>query len=409
MSYTPFSLKQSSDSDLTALAANSSNGIWAITGSGSGAARTITGTTNQINVSNGNGVSGNPVLSTPQNIDTSASPQFSQLKLGSSSVRQTVTIGSTTPSSTSTPESIDLGGTYSSSAGANLKIKIFSGSSAADYKGFGVSVNSLDYSVNNSIWKHTFYVGGSILSLIDSNGLFASGTLSVAGSGGLFTASATLHVRFQGAGDSICFMDKHNSSGSNELRMRRSRGTAASPTTVSSGDILADFTAYGYDGSSYASSGGLQFQTAETWGSSAHGSQFYVSVVPIGSTVPAKFFSVYNTGAFGYVSGNGGSVTQTTSRTTGVTINKSNGSITTNSTSLSAGSTAKFTVSNSLVSATDIIMISIKSGTTTDQTDVKIQGVGAGTFDVVVANRHASTAETGAIVLNYAIIKSFSS
>ncbi len=54
---------QAKDSDLTALAGNSSNGLWARTGAGTGAARTITGTSNQISVSNGDGVSGAPTLS----------------------------------------------------------------------------------------------------------------------------------------------------------------------------------------------------------------------------------------------------------------------------------------------------------------------------------------------------------
>lgn len=53
------------DSDLTALAANSTNGLWTRTGSGTGAARTITGTANEITVANGDGVSGNPTLSLP--------------------------------------------------------------------------------------------------------------------------------------------------------------------------------------------------------------------------------------------------------------------------------------------------------------------------------------------------------
>lgn len=54
---------QAYDADLAAFAANSTNGLWARTGSGTGAARTITGTASQIGVTNGDGVSGNPVLS----------------------------------------------------------------------------------------------------------------------------------------------------------------------------------------------------------------------------------------------------------------------------------------------------------------------------------------------------------
>ena len=107
---------------------------------------------------------------------------------------------------------------------------------------------------------------------------------------------------------------------------------------------------------------------------------------------------------FGYATG-GGTVTQATSRTTGVTLNKVCGAITTNTTSLAAGATAKFTVTNSTVAATDVVTLSIKSGSTTDQTDVKVQGTAAGSFDIVVANRHLVTAETGAIIINFAVMK----
>lgn len=56
---------QAYDADLAALAANSTSGLWARTGAGTGAARTVTGTANEITVANGDGVSGNPTLSLP--------------------------------------------------------------------------------------------------------------------------------------------------------------------------------------------------------------------------------------------------------------------------------------------------------------------------------------------------------
>ncbi len=49
------------DPDLTALATNTGNGLWARTGDGTGAARTITAGTG-VTVTNGNGVSGNPTI-----------------------------------------------------------------------------------------------------------------------------------------------------------------------------------------------------------------------------------------------------------------------------------------------------------------------------------------------------------
>ncbi len=59
---------QAYDADLAALAANSTNGLWARTGAGTGAARTLTGTTAQITVADGDGVSANPTFSFPNSI-----------------------------------------------------------------------------------------------------------------------------------------------------------------------------------------------------------------------------------------------------------------------------------------------------------------------------------------------------
>ena len=73
---------QAFDSDLAALAANSANGMYARTGAGTGVARTLTGTANQVIISNGDGVSGNPTFSTPQDIATTSTPQFARLGLG---------------------------------------------------------------------------------------------------------------------------------------------------------------------------------------------------------------------------------------------------------------------------------------------------------------------------------------
>ncbi len=60
---------QSSDATLTALAAYNTNGILTQTAADTFAGRTIVGTANEITVTNGNGVAGNPTLSLPTNID----------------------------------------------------------------------------------------------------------------------------------------------------------------------------------------------------------------------------------------------------------------------------------------------------------------------------------------------------
>lgn len=68
-----------------------------------------------------------------------------------------INLGTTSSVSTSSPNSIDLGGTYSNSASQNLKFKLYNDGSSIG--GFGVSSGQLDYSV----WLggvHKFYVGG---------------------------------------------------------------------------------------------------------------------------------------------------------------------------------------------------------------------------------------------------------
>src|SRR5690606_32960754 len=59
--------KQNADADLSALAALSGTGLAARTDSDTWATRTIEGTSNQISVSNGDGVAGNPAISLSSN------------------------------------------------------------------------------------------------------------------------------------------------------------------------------------------------------------------------------------------------------------------------------------------------------------------------------------------------------
>lgn len=105
-------------------------------------------------------------------------------------------------------------------------------------------------------------------------------------------------------------------------------------------------------------------------------------------------------GGLGYGTGSGGAVTQATSRTTGVTLNKTNGAITL----VSAAGLATyqtFTVTNSTVAATDVIHVSQKSGT--DKYIILVTAVAAGSFAITYATTGGVTTEQP--VFNFAIIK----
>ena len=102
----------------------------------------------------------------------------------------------------------------------------------------------------------------------------------------------------------------------------------------------------------------------------------------------------------GYALGAGSTVTQITSRTTGVTINAACGAITLVS---AAGTTtpASFTVTNSSVAATDVIILNQKSGT--DKQVLLVTAVAAGSFEITAYTTGGTTTEQP--VINFAVIK----
>jgi hypothetical protein len=106
-------------------------------------------------------------------------------------------------------------------------------------------------------------------------------------------------------------------------------------------------------------------------------------------------------GALGYATGSGGAVTQATSRTTGVTLDKTNGAITLVSAAGDATNWTSFTVTNSTVAATDTIIVSQKSGT--DKYTVYVTALGAGSFELTFRTTGGTTTEQP--VFNFSVIK----
>ena len=110
------------------------------------------------------------------------------------------------------------------------------------------------------------------------------------------------------------------------------------------------------------------------------------------------------TSGIGYATGAGGTVTQGTSRKTGVTLNKTTGAITLFSTTTTANTFDSFTVTNSAVVATDVVIVNFKSGATADSYSLAVTAVAAGSFRVQIHNIVA-VAVAEAPVINFAIIK----
>ena len=109
---------------------------------------------------------------------------------------------------------------------------------------------------------------------------------------------------------------------------------------------------------------------------------------------------IFGAGGLGYATGSGGTVTQGTSRTTGVTLNKTNGAITLFS-AAGLATFQSFTVTNSTVAATDVVHVTQKSGT--DLYQIFVTATAAGSFRITFATTGGITVEQP--VFNFAVIK----
>ena len=156
------------------------------------------------------------------------------------------------------------------------------------------------------------------------------------------------------------------------LRLRRADGTGAAPTAVASGDALGEVEFVGYytsGGTAYATHGSsIRGETTQAWTSAAQGNRLVFSTTPNSSATQADVFwigqygSALAKGPIGYNTGvgAGGAVTQLTSRSTGVTLNTACGQITLVSGGASTSGTS-FTLTNSLIGANDVLVLSITS------------------------------------------------
>ena len=116
-----------------------------------------------------------------------------------------------------------------------------------------------------------------------------------------------------------------------------------------------------------------------------------------------EFSTCYATEEIGYAAGAQGTVTQATDKTTGVTLNKSAGRITMNGAALAANTAVSFTLTNSLISANDTIIVCISGGATAAAYTTYISSLAAGSAVVTLRNLTGGSLSE-AVIINYAII-----
>jgi hypothetical protein len=124
---------------------------------------------------------------------------------------------------------------------------------------------------------------------------------------------------------------------------------------------------------------------------------------PLTHTEVDANFTNLNTDKAGYVAGEGGAETQATSKSTGVTLSKKCGQITMDAAALAANTTVTFTLTNTEIVATDIIVLNHVSGGTAGSYLLNAQA-GSGSASINVRNITGGSLSE-AIVIGFAIIK----
>jgi len=109
-------------------------------------------------------------------------------------------------------------------------------------------------------------------------------------------------------------------------------------------------------------------------------------------------------GGIGYQTGRGGTVTQATSKSTEVTLNKPSGRITLNGAALAAGATASFTLNNTSIAETDTVAISL-SGAMGTFVNYNLWSYVGGGYVLIAIKNISGGSLSDAPTINFAVIK----
>ena len=217
---------------------------------------------------------------------------------------------------------------------------------------------------------------------------------------------------------------------------RRINGTVDSPTAVQAGQEIIRISSTGYDGTAIPGAGTARivFQAMENYTTTARGSNLSFWATAVGSNVltqianvtvenglsSTKFTTTGNvtagnvigtgsitsnsaTAGVGYRTGAGGTVTQLTSKSTPVTLNTITGEITMDAAQLNGDTTVSFTLTNSAIANTDVIVIN----------QVSDANIGFYSFNgkcnsgnaLISVHNITNNNRSDAIVLRFAVIK----
>jgi hypothetical protein len=169
---------------------------------------------------------------------------------------------------------------------------------------------------------------------------------------------------------------------------------------ASTADLKDAFCALGFMANSGASPLNLD-SGALTCGTLSAGAATATSLASTGAVTSSSA-----TAGIGYATGAGGTVTQTTNKSTSVTLNNVCGTIalSTESDNIASGATKTFTLSNNTIDAGDLLVLNHVSGGTAGAYALNAQ-CGADSASINVTNISSSGKNENNVVIRFAVIK----
>lgn len=319
------------------------------------------------------------------------------------------------------------------------KVKLTTNTSACTPSS-GTTLITVDSSGNQIVAGDLAVNGGDITTSQTTAGVFDTTATTV----NAFRASTTLNMGYTGTSASTTNIATGAVATATTKTINIGSGGGAGDTLINIGSTQGNSLTYTYgtcivgnNGTGYvptaqslaglgivwnksggASSGATYFQNYKQLGSGGFYFELYdtanispsLAATPLiidgsGNALFSKKLSSNNAlSGIGYSTGAGGTVTQSTSKSTGVTINKVCGKITMSNESLAGSGVVSFTMTNSAIGANDTILITHISGGSAGAYTITPQSAAG---SAVIAIRNVSFSSLGeAIVLQFSCVKS---